>query len=85
MVSGWIGGASSIDLALATQRRLATREVRGVLGKKQRERITLTPSPVIRVVDAEGNPLGPKALSNGSPSQRRLLTSGKEDDDSTEP
>ena len=50
-----------------------------------RDRITLNPSPVIRVVDAAGNPLGPKALSEGSPSQRRLLTSRKEDDDSTEP
>lgn len=43
---------------IASQKRLATRELRRTLGRRQREAITLQPKPTVQVLGPDGTPLG---------------------------
>jgi hypothetical protein len=67
---------SEATLLVAVDKRRKTRRLRGTMGPRQKQRITLQPEPTIRIIDAEGQPVAPPPppIPRTSPRKRRRKT-----------
>lgn len=70
---------SSEELVISTMKRLETRKAHGIRGRRQRERITVTPQPTVTVRDGEGKLLGGQGAEEPGMGPQHLLSSGNAD------